>query len=295
MLTIEIPRPKNWQDFEKVVESFAAIRWPECNVVQYGSNGQGQHGVDIYMRDSSGGFTGIQCKRVTRLPFKTIEQEVEKAAGFKPALKHYIIATTVKRNAELQEKVNVLSLQRSQKRLFTIDIVFWEDIESVLRTDSKALEQLYPEFFYKDFEGDNIHINSHNNQGMIVGKIINFPKRRDISKAHDRRGIDETIGSNTFQKNYVRSLIDKYFEFKKDDFKDEGQMNYPLFYKTIQREIGFKWDETPCELFDDLCQYLQNRIDNTRIGRGRKKRGQKNYSTYEEFVEKKFKGKQPQK
>lgn len=290
---MEIPRPENWQDFERIVECYAAIRWSGCNVVMCGSSGQNQRGVDIYIRDANKDFIGIQCKRVTRLPFKSIEQEIEKAEGFRPVLKHFVFATTVKRSAELQEKVNILSLQRAQIGAFTVDVIFWEDIIGLLKTDKKVLEQLYPELFHTGLGEGQIIINTGRNNGSITGKVVNIYKDGKAGKQHEKRYIDGTVGSNPLQIAYVRHLIDRYKEFKKADFEDKSQMKSPIIYVAIQRETGFKWDETPSELFNDLCEYLQRRIDNTRIGRIQKKGGNKIYSTYEEFIAKRTKGKFP--
>ena len=58
---------------------------------------------------------------------------------------------------------------------------------------------------------------------------------------------------------------------------------HTLLYNAINKEIGFKWDETPNECFEDLCKYLQKRIDNTILGKIQKSRGIKNYCIYDEF------------
>lgn len=76
-----------------------------------------------------------------------------------------------------------------------------------------------------------------------------------------------------------------YHNFKKANINAEGgKMKYSLIYDAIKREIGFKWDETPNERFEDLCKYLQKRIDNTILGKTRKARGMKNYSTHKEYM-----------
>ena len=115
---MEIPKPRNWQDFERLVESYARINWPGCIVALFGGNGQEQHGVDIYIKNKKGHYIGIQCKKVDRLTYAQIEKEIEKARNFKPALKHYFIAASSSRNAVLQEKINVLNVQHNEKVCF---------------------------------------------------------------------------------------------------------------------------------------------------------------------------------
>lgn len=87
--SVEIPKPKNWQDFERLVESYARINWPGCMITLFGGVGQNQRGVDIYIKDKIAHYIGIQCKKVDRLTYQQIEKEIEKAKNFKPPLKHY--------------------------------------------------------------------------------------------------------------------------------------------------------------------------------------------------------------
>lgn len=94
-----------------------------------------------------------------------------------------------------------------------------------------------------------------------------------------------TIASSVDHRNYVKYLIDRYHDFKKDDVgKDE--MNYRIFYGSIKRQFGAKWDMIRLDKFDELSSYLQRRIDNTILGKKRKARGHKRYSTFEEHLEK---------
>ncbi|WP_052298612.1 hypothetical protein [Syntrophobotulus glycolicus] len=61
-------------------------------------------------------------------------------------------------------------------------------------------------------------------------------------------------------------------------------MKYSLIYDAIKREIGFKWDETSNERLENLYTFLQKRIDNTILGKTRKARGMRSYSTYKEYM-----------
>lgn len=285
---MEIPKPKNWQDFERLVESYARINWPGCVATPFGRSGQAQNGVDIYIKDKKARYIGIQCKKVARLAYEQIEKEIEKAKNFKPELTHYIIAISIDRNARLQEKINILNSQRNEKGLFPVDIIFWEDIIGLIMSDDKTFEQHYPQLSPRNGKGDNLAIHAINNENSIIGNIITIKtdKKLNIKKGP----IQDTIGSNTYMKNYVSHLIDRYHEFKKAN-TEAGTMKYSLIYIAIKREIGFKWDETPCERFEALCTFLQKRIDDTRLGRMRKRSGMKNYSTYKDYLSENSKSK----
>lgn len=251
-------------------------------ITLFGGVGQGQHGVDIYIRDKKGHYIGIQCKKVARLTYNQIEKEIEKAKTFKPALKHYFIAVSTSRNAVLQEKVNILNYQHTEKGLFMVDIIFWEDIIGLIVSDGKAFELHYPQLSPGKGRGDSVVIHATNNKNSIIGNnvTIKTSKKVDVNKGP----IQDTIGSNTYMKNYAKHLIDRYHDFKKANLDAEGgKMNYSLLYKAIKRKIGFKWDETPYDRYEDLCTYLQKRIDDTILGKTRKRNGMKNYSTYLEY------------
>lgn len=280
---MEIPKPKDWQDFERLVESYARINWPGRIVTLFGGVGQEQHGVDIYIKDTKGHYIGIQCKRVVRLTYNLIEKEIEKAKNFKPVLKYYFIATSSSRNAALQEKVNILNSQHTEKGLFSVDIIFWEDIIGLIVSDNKAFERHYPQLSPGNGRSDSFTIHATNNKNSVIGNNITIKTSKQFNVT--KGPIQDTIGSNAYMKNYVKHLIDRYHDFKKTNLNAEGgKMNYTLIYNAIKREIGFKWDETPFERFEDLCAYIQKRINDTILGKTRKQSGMKNYSTYKEYV-----------
>ncbi|HHV08658.1 MAG TPA: hypothetical protein GXX75_00040 [Clostridiales bacterium] len=281
---MEIPKPKDWQDFERLVESYAQIKWPGCLVALFGGNGQRQYGVDIFIRNKEKNYIGIQCKKVNRLSYSQIEKEIEKAMGFKPGLKHYYIAASVSRNAVLQEKVNIFNSQCNNEKIpFTVDIIFWEDIIELIMTDGKVFGQHYPQLSQESRKEDRFAVYAFNNENSVIGNsiIIKPTKKMNIQKGP----IPDTIGNDTYMKNYAKYLIDRYLDYKKANTNFEGgKMKYALIYNAIKKETGFKWDETPYEKFDDLCTYLQKRIDNTILGKLQKRKGIKNYRTFKEYM-----------
>lgn len=278
----EILKPQNWQDFERLVESYAMIKWPNGIITPFGGNGQTQHGVDIYVKDKRSCYIGIQCKKVAKLTLVSIQKEITKALAFKPVLKRYIIATSMGRNATLQENINALDAQHKEKGLFQIDILFWEDIIKPIMSNDDIFKQHYPQYFLGNKSNVLYLFNASNNRNSIIGNNNTNTIIKTSQVNVKRNPIQNTIGSDTHMKNYVRHLIQRYHEYKKIDM-GKDKMNYTLIYKSIEREIGYKWDETPEDLFSVLCSYLQERIDNTIFGKHQKSRGVKNYSTYTEF------------
>jgi len=115
------------------------------------------------------------------------------------------------------------------------------------------------------------------NTGVVAHTVNVMTKSSSVKQGP----IFGTIGANVDQRNYIKHLIDRYHEFKKAEIGKKA-MKYPVFYNSIKREFGAKWDHIPEGAFDSLVAFLQRRIDHTQLGKTRKDRQVKNYSTFDE-------------
>jgi hypothetical protein len=52
--------------------------------------------------------------------------------GFKPALTHYILATTGRKDVKIEQLCRTITEQNSKEGLFTVTVLGWEDIVSLL-------------------------------------------------------------------------------------------------------------------------------------------------------------------
>jgi hypothetical protein len=96
----------------------------------------------------------------------------------------------------------------------------------------------------------------------------------------------DAIGSCLTMKNYIAHLIERYNEFQKAHTEKTGRGKYVVLHNAIRRAFGSKWDAVPQGKFNDLVAFLHYRIDNTKMGRILRSRGQPRYSTYEQFLAK---------
>ena len=133
----------------------------------------------------------------------------------------------------------------------------------------------------KESSGDVVGITGDVTNSTVANKIEIKTQKKKV-QLNPPSG---TIASSVDHRNYVKHLIDRYHEFKKDDV-GKDQMNYGLFYGAIKREFGAKWDMIRLDKFDELSAYLQRRVDNTILGKKQRARGHKRYSTFEEYLEK---------
>src|SRR3989337_2452037 len=124
--TSEFPIPKSWDEFEDIVWEVFRRLWGDPAAKRYGRSGQAQQGVDSYGRDKArdNALVGVQCKRYATGQFtrQVLEGEIAKAEAFQPPLDRYIIATTDKRDAPLQEAVRLINQERGAAGKFTVDI-----------------------------------------------------------------------------------------------------------------------------------------------------------------------------
>lgn len=92
-----------------------------------------------------------------------------------------------------------------------------------------------------------------------------------------------SIGSNLLMRNYAKHLVDRYNDFAS---KQPGRtkFSFAAIHSLIKKRyrVG-KWELIPLGRFDDLCAFLQNRINGTMLGRINRSKGQKNFSTLAEY------------
>lgn len=124
--------------------------------------------------------------------------------------------------------------------------------------------------------GGNVAIGS---PGAIQAGTINLKTSKGQVRFSPPAG---SVGNDPYMSSYIEYLIGKYKDLQKQDKEKEGTYKYAVIYNAIKREFDSKWQVLPEERFETLCAYLCLRIDNTRVGRIRKKRGQKTYHSYEE-------------
>ena len=133
-------------------------------------------------------------------------------------------------------------------------------------------------------ESDIINFQGRN-KGQVANKIENKIEIKTENKTVKLNPPSGAIASSLAHKNYTKYLIDRYHEFKKSEIGQKS-MKYAVLYKSITRKFGAKWDMIPLGRFDELAVYLQDRIDNTILGKTHKANSRRNYSTFEEYCDK---------
>lgn len=134
----EMPKPKNWQEFEDIVKDALNIRFHTTSFSKYGRGGQEQYGIDIYT-DTGQWKVGIQCKLTMNfITEKTIENELMKVKGFHHELDYYYICTTSPRDRKIQDYV------WKREESYKIELLFWDDIVYELSRNDEIFKRHFP-------------------------------------------------------------------------------------------------------------------------------------------------------
>ena len=128
MASLNFPPPTDHQEFERLVVDIAGPVLGTPLVSLNGRTGQAQSGVDVSVRAPDGTHIGIQCKLTTaELPVETVQEEVAKARDYRPSLSRFIIATTARSDAPLQQAVRELPAEK-----FSVELWSWDDINNYM-------------------------------------------------------------------------------------------------------------------------------------------------------------------
>ena len=118
-------------------------------------------------------------------------------------------------------------------------------------------------------------------QNITINKISGRGKRSVPSVP-----TSGTIGCDPAKRSYVNHLYDKLIDFKSKIPKYNAIKAASIVSRNVRKLFGSTWTNVPLSRYDGIIAYLQAEIDKTPIGRKNCARGKKNYSSYDEFMQK---------
>ncbi|NOK23626.1 hypothetical protein [Corallococcus carmarthensis] len=148
----QIPPPRSWEHFEELcLQLFKAV-WNDPLAQKNGRRGQTQHGVDVSGAPGGpgGAVYGVQCKGKDlgyggKVTVRELEEELSKAEKFRPTLAHWLLVTTAPKDVKIEQRARELSNARRLNGLFPVQVLGWEDIQSLIASHPAVIEQFYPE------------------------------------------------------------------------------------------------------------------------------------------------------
>lgn len=168
---LQLRKPSNWQDFELLCKKLWGEIWKcEDTIQRNGRLGQKQNGVDVYgIPLGRSQYYGVQCKGKdeythAQLTKTEIDNEIEKACNFKPALKRFIFASTSNKDAEIEEYIRCKNIESIKSGGFEIFVSFWEDIVDLLEDNEKTYKWYLNNSQYKQVADVDINIETGDDQ-----------------------------------------------------------------------------------------------------------------------------------
>lgn len=148
----QIAAPKSWVTFEDLCLALFRAVWKDPHAQKNGRIGQPQNGVDIIGRPGWNlkSHWGIQCKGKdqsfgSKASLEEVKLELAKAENFSPRLSHWVFATTSPSDSTLQRTCREISQERQLHGQFSISLLSWDDIQSLLAENPAVLQIFYPE------------------------------------------------------------------------------------------------------------------------------------------------------
>ena len=142
---LQFSPPIQWRDFESLCHEVFRAEWDDFHSQKHGRPGHRQQGVDVYGRSAyHNGYAGVQCKCRDLLVRRGITEsqlldEVAEAKKFKPPLKQFTIATTLRRNPRHQQWARDITERHRREDLFSVHVLSWDDITEMLAAIPRLL------------------------------------------------------------------------------------------------------------------------------------------------------------
>lgn len=164
-MTSKFLKPKSPEEFEEICKAVLKAKTSQKDELTYkgeqdtydkglyctlfGRKGQAQKGIDIYSEELNNKHRyvaqcknysdGYDCKRF----MKIVDKDLGKMKDLVFEIECVYIMTALNRDASIQEEI----AKRSKEANYPINIMFWEDIETIIGENKEIANTFYSEFF----------------------------------------------------------------------------------------------------------------------------------------------------
>jgi hypothetical protein len=207
-----IQKPENWQDFETLCKKLWGEIWSiPMKIKKNGRNGQPQSGVDIYsVPKGEINYWGIQCKgkddySEAKLSKTEIDREIKKAKTFSPKLDVFIFATTMNKDAEIEEYVRLKDLESRQNGEFEILLFCWEDIADLIDENQDTYNFWVANKLHKTKYDLEVYLSDFQSQHTIRPKCVRTIKKYRLKEPFSEK-IEMGIASSLKNASWMTSF-----------------------------------------------------------------------------------------
>ena len=138
--------PRSWDQFEELCADVFQSLWQDPGLVRYGRAGQRQCGVDIVARNGAIYPIGLQCKKRSQWPVKSltirdVDTDIRQALAFRPSLKTFYILTTAPADTSLLDHIREVNQKHLTQNLFEVVLLGWEEIVRRATLDPRVADK----------------------------------------------------------------------------------------------------------------------------------------------------------
>jgi hypothetical protein len=91
----------------------------------------------------------------------------------------------------------------------------------------------------------------------------------------------DVIGGSSNHRRYIAHLVKRYHDFASE--QSGRTFKHAVIYKRIEAKFGTTWEWISLVRFHDLVTFIQEKIDDTLIGKRNRSKGVPNYSHFGEY------------
>ena len=231
----QIDPPENEEQFERLCLDLYKLEFGD-QTIRNGRRGQSQDGVDIFVQDQ---HIGIQCKKKDfndEIKDSELKEEVKKAKNFKPPLKRYILATTCKRDAKIQEVARLISENHKNQNLFSVEVHSWSEV--------KILLDKYPEVYEKYYSSPSSR-QSASITPAIISSIQSESHHQELNRIRDLINEDKP-----------KTALKLLESFKKEKWEQlENKEKYRVLTNIAWAKIRMRQEVQASELLIKALQF----------------------------------------
>jgi hypothetical protein len=216
-LAIEIPKPKDWQAFQRNCVLLFRAELKDPHAQEYGRAGQQQHGVDILCRRNGDPnyFVGIQCRLYTK-PLKQpkILEDARAALELQAGLKELIFATTAPDDTGATDAAtSVERILRAEGHELRIVVYGWGQLQTLISLHEVAYNAFHPAAVSTTAPQAATPLD--NLAAMVAAQVVEGMRGAGLAAPPRETGSTKAAGEDPA----LHARIDTF----RDLFKSEGQ------------------------------------------------------------------------
>lgn len=127
----------------------------------------------------------------------------------------------------------------------------------------------------------SVKVNAVSVSDSIIANTVTFGRKRSLRMQYPV----ESIGADTIKKGYIDYLIKRYFDYRQADasYGSFRPFSHAEIHTTIQRRFKAKTFFIHVSRFEELCDYIKSRVDQTIQGKRNRSCSIPNYDAFEKY------------